>query len=482
MKHTHQVPGARRGIAPIVFAAVIAAACSGSPKKRPAPATPVRVAKVTTIDAPVNIMASGIVEPEQTVAVTAQISGSLLDVAFKEGDVVQKGQVLFHIDPRPLQAAVDQARAALARDEANAEASRRDDERYKRLADMGYVSRSQSDQMHANAVAQAATVKADEAALRSAEVNLGFATIRASISGRTGSLLVRPGNNVGPSSGPLVVINQLQPVLVRFPVLEQDFDALQRAVAIHPLSVVAAAGDSTPTSERGTLSFLDNAVDSLTGTVTGKAVFDNFGRRMWPGELVFLTVQLDVQHGVLAVPSDAVLTGQQGPYVYVVDPKGTAQTRDVAPGIQVADMTVVTRGLTAGEQVVVDGQSRLNPGGRVAIMKGGGDTSSTGSMRQAAGDVTNSDYSNDSNSTVVAGRAGASGSAATTARGSGATPPIVAPQPGNATRPVQSTPAQTQPTAPTTTRLPPTTASPPATRTPTTTSTPTTPTKGGIRP
>jgi multidrug efflux system membrane fusion protein len=423
--------------------AVLSFGCSKSQPKRGQPPTPVRVTPVARIDAPINVLASGVVEPMQTVSVTAQVSGSLLDVAFKEGQVVQKGQVLFHIDPRPLQAAVDQARAALARDEANAAASARDDERYKKLADMGYVSRSQSDQAHATAVAQAATAVADRAALRSAEVNLGFATIRAPISGRTGSLLVRAGNNVGPSSGPLIVINQLSPVLVRFPVLQQDFDALQRALSLHPLTVLATSSDSTPTTEHGTLSFLDNAVDSLTGTVTGKATFANAQRLMWPGELVFLTVQLDVQHGVLAVPTDAVLTGQQGPYVYVVDQKGTAQMRNVATGIQVADMTVIPHGLAAGERVVIDGQSRLNPGGRVAVMKGG-DTSSTGELSQAGGDV--APNGRGTNASLVTGRAGASGSAAATrtAAGSPVTETRVAPMAGGSPNFVQSPSAQTQ--------------------------------------
>jgi len=388
---------------PLIAAASIAACKSGTPKGQTPPA-PVRVATAQRIDAPVTIMASGVVEPIQTVAVTTQVSGSLLDVLFHEGDFVQSGQVLFRIDQRPLQAAVDEARAALSRDMAQADASGRDDVRYKTLADMGYVSRSQSDQMHATALAQAATVRADEASLRSAQVNLGFTTIRAPIAGRTGSLLVRRGNNVSPGTGALVVINQLRPVLVRFPVLEQDFAPLQRAVAGQALPVTAASGDSTQAIEHGELSFLDNAIDSLTGTVTGKATFQNEGRRMWPGELMFLSVQLEVQHGVVAVPSEAIQTGQQGPYVFVVDAKNTAQTRPVVPGIQVGDLTVVQRGVTSGERVVIDGQSRLSPGGRVALVAGPGtDTGATlhavTGGGSAAGDV-------------VAGRAGAAGSAA----------------------------------------------------------------------
>jgi membrane fusion protein, multidrug efflux system len=375
---------------------VAALAChSDQPARKPA-GTPVRVAATARIDAPVNLSASGVVEPMQTVAVTSQVSGTLQDVLFREGETVQAGKVLFRIDARPLQASLDQARATLARDEAQADAGRRDDARYQALASKGYVSRSQADQVHATALAQQATVEADRAVLRSATVSLGYATIRAPITGRTGSLLVRRGNIVTPAGGPLVVINQLRPVLVRFPVADQDFPSVQRALATHPLPVIATVSDSTQASERGQLSFLDNAIDSLTGTVTGKATFPNAGSRLWPGELVFLTVQLDVQRGVLAVPNEAVLTGQDGSYVYVVDAKNTAQTRNVVTGLQVGDVTVVAQGLAEGERVVVDGQSRLNPGARVSLVGNGADSSGrslsvtggSGNAGTAGGEVT----------------------------------------------------------------------------------------------
>jgi len=475
---------------------VLAAAsgCSKEQPKKAQPSTPVRVATATRIDAPVNIMASGVVEPMQTVAVTTQVSGTLLDVAFKEGDVVEKGQVLFHIDPRPLQAAVDQVRATLARDEAQAEAGQKDDDRYHKLADMGYVSRSQADQMHATAKAQMATADADRAALRAALVNLGFATIRAPISGRTGSLLVRQGNNASPGGSPLVVINQISPVLVRFPVLSQDFDALQRAVATHPVTVRAAASDSgSMTNEVGQLGFLDNAIDSLTGTVTGKAQFANAGRRLWPGELVFLTVEIAVQRGVIAVPTEAVQTGQQGAYVYVVDAKNAAATRPVATGMQLSELTVITKGLNAGERVVIDGQSKLNPGSKVAIVGPGGDTASaqlgasggvTGSTGSASGEIA----PGASNTAAAAGGGGQTGGARGGAAGGGRAgsvsagsqvngganlpPPIVrsgtnAPTASTPTTSVTpTTPATTGPARPpttTTTTPPATVARPPAT-------------------
>jgi multidrug efflux system membrane fusion protein len=359
-------------------------ACNrGAPARKQSP-TPVRVASVSRIDAPLTLVASGVVEPMQTVAVTAQVSATLMDVLFKEGDYVEQGQLLFRLDPRQLAAAADQARANLARDEAQSIAAHKDDERYAKLAELGFVSRSQADQFHAAAVAAAATVEADRAALRGANVNLGFTTIRAPIAGRTGTLLVRRGNNVSPTTGPLVVINQISPVFVRFPVLSQDLPNVQRAVASHPLTVDAVSTDSAESHERGELRFLNNEIDSLTGTVMGRATFHNPKHRLWPGELLFLTIQLQLQRGVLVVPTAAIQTGQQGTFVYVVDTKNDAQTRPVSIAQQVESLTVVPHGVSLGERVVVDGQSRIRPGAQVSIIGPGADTALA---RSAAGSV-----------------------------------------------------------------------------------------------
>jgi len=364
------------------------AACSKEEPKRQAPAVPVRVSAAKVIDAPISVTASGVVEPVQTVNVEAQTSGTVLEVAFRQGDYVRKGQVLFRLDPRPLQGIVEQARAVLARDQAQASASQHDAERYGSLAAKGYVTQSQAEQMQATAAAQAATVTADRAMLQNAEVSLGYATIRAPIDGRTGALLVRQGNLVSPGSGPLVVINQLRPIEVRFPVLPQDFQLLGAKGGGGGLPVTATSTDSATVSEHGELSFLDNAVDSLTGTVTGRARFENSASHLWPGQLVFVSVQAGVQRNVIAVPTPAVQIGQQGSYVYVVDPqKKVAQTRNVATGRSLGEMTIVMTGLAAGEQVVTDGQSRLSPGSHVTIiepgregnpMNPGGDTAATG--------------------------------------------------------------------------------------------------------
>jgi multidrug efflux system membrane fusion protein len=345
--------------------AAIAACATQAPQK--APPVPVEVAAVTTIAAPLTIGANGVVEPLQTVAVQAQVSGTLDAVNFREGDDVQAGQVLFRIDPRPYEATLRQVEATLARDEAVAQNAQRDAERYKALVEKDYVTKSQADQAASTATSAQATVIADRAAVDNARLNVSYTTIKAPISGRTGRLLVLQGNLVRANSDPLVVINQLRPILVRFPVAQHDFPALQRRNARGPVSVRVIAADSTKVDEAGTLAFLDNAVDSLTGTVTAKARFQNQGNGLWPGEYVRVNVELEVQANAIAVPTRAVLTGQQGYYVFVIGADRVAKVRPVSVGRVVGELTTIDKGLAAGEQVVVDGQSRLTPNAQVDV-------------------------------------------------------------------------------------------------------------------
>jgi len=345
-------------------ALTLLAACTSKAPER-SPSVPVAVAPAVRIDAPALLAANGVVEPVQTVAVEAQVGGTLTEVSFQEGDEVAEGQVLFRIDARPFQAALRQAQGALARDHAQALNAQRDAERYKALVAKDYVTQSQAEQAQAQATSMSATLQSDSAAVENARLNLEYTTIRAPIGGRTGSLLVRRGNLVKPSAGPLVVINELQPILVRFPVTGRDFLALRRRVASGPVPVRVTASDSTVLPEQGSLSFLDNAVDSLTGSVTAKARFTNSSRALWPGEYVRVSVQLDVRNGAIAVPTTAVLNGQEGTYVYVVDGEKNAHVRTVSVGQSVGDLTVIERGVEPGERVVVDGQSRLVPGAKV---------------------------------------------------------------------------------------------------------------------
>ncbi len=349
----------------IVSTAVVGAAACSKPQPPKQPPVPVEVAAAGRISAPLTIVANGSVEPRQTVAVQAQVGGILDAVGFNEGDDVTAGQILFRLDARPFEAALRQAEAALARDEAQAQNAARESDRYRSLVEKDYVTKSQADQAASAAAAAQATVQADKATVDNAKLNLNYATIRAPISGRTGRLLVRRGNLVRPGSDPLVVINQLRPILVRFPVLQRDFPALQRRRARGPVPVRVTAADSGRVAEAGTLEFLDNAVDSLTGSVTAKARFANQSNELWPGEYVQVSVELDVEQNALAIPTRALLSGQQGDYVFVVGANKLATVRPVSTGRVVGEFTTIDKGLEQGEQVVVDGQSRLTPNAKV---------------------------------------------------------------------------------------------------------------------
>ena len=371
------------------IALVVAAACS-KPPAQAAPPVPVQVASVSKISAPLTLEANGVVEPMQTVSVLSQIGGTLDTVLFNEGDEVRAGQVLFKLDSRPIAATLRQSEAALARDQAQAQSLQRDAERYKALVEKDYVTKSQADQAQSAAEAMQATVQSDKAAVDNARLNLEYATIRSPIAGRTGRLLVRRGNVVRANSDALVVINQLRPILVRFPIVQHDFPALQRRAARGgsvPVRVVSA--DSGAIDESGTLAFLDNAVDSLSGSVSAKARFQNQRDVLWPGEAVRVSVELEVQAGVVAVPTRAVLAGQQGSYVFVVGKDRIAKVRPVSVGRSVGtgDMTTIEKGLEPGEQVVIDGQSRLTPNARVDV-KAAPSTSASAQAVQAGSGAT----------------------------------------------------------------------------------------------
>jgi multidrug efflux system membrane fusion protein len=344
----------------------IAAGCGKPPAKR-TPSIPVTVAVATQIAAPHTLEANGVVEPLRTVAVEAQVGGTLDSVEFREGEDVQTGEVLFRIDPRPFQAALRQAEATLARDVAQAQSAQRDAERYQALVAKDYVTKSQADQAVAAAAALNATVQADSAAVDNARLNLGYTTIRAPIAGRTGRLLVKQGNLVKANADPLVVINTLHPITVRFPVVQRDFPELQRRTIRGNLPVRVVTADSGRVGDVGRLNFLDNEVDSLTGSVVAKAQFDNQMNALWPGEYVRVSVQLDVKPNAVAVPSSAVLPGQSGSYVFVVGADKVAKVRPITVGEVIGQLTTVDSGLVVGEHVVVDGQSRLTPNAHVDV-------------------------------------------------------------------------------------------------------------------
>ena len=347
----------------------LAAGCS-KPAPPKQPRVPVIVATVRRTALPYTLSTNGVVEPLQTAAVEAQVGGILTRVAFSEGQRVSAGQVLFEIDARPYVAALHEARGQLARDQAQAANARRDATRYSALVEKDYVTRSQADQAAATAASAQATVDADRAAVERAQLDVSNCTIRAPISGRTGGLLVRKGNLVkANASTPMVVINQIEPILVRFSVPQGELPDIQRYFgAGRPLAVEASPSEGSAGDPlTGTLAFVDNNVDSTTGTVLLKAKFENSGATLWPGQFVTVALRLYVDANALTVPSRAVLTGQQGTYVFTVDSSGNTHQVPVRVERTADTLAVVASGLSVGQRVITDGQSRLVAGSKVVV-------------------------------------------------------------------------------------------------------------------
>jgi len=362
--------------ATLVFLAI--SGCDKEDKTAPA-AVPVTVAAAQRRTVPFELAAPGMVEPLQTVAVQPQVNGLIEHIAFTEGQEVRKGQVLFQLDARPFQAALGQAQAALARDSAQAANAEQDVKRYASLAQKEYVTAQQYDQSRTTAAAAVATLAGSKAAVDQARLNLQYATIRAPIGGRTGSLRVREGNLVRTSDvTPLVTINQIRPILVRFAVPASNLGLIQRHRDSDPVVHAGPAGDSTgsggsPGSE-GMLTFVDNAVDTTTGTILLKGSFPNADGALWPGEFVNVRVRLYQDPNALVVPASAVVSGQQGSFVFVVQSDGTAKTFPVKVERTSDSVAVLASGIKPGDRVVTDGQLRLRSGSKVQIKASGDST------------------------------------------------------------------------------------------------------------
>ncbi|MGH9543570.1 MAG: efflux RND transporter periplasmic adaptor subunit [Terriglobales bacterium] len=335
----------------------------------PLPPVPVAVARVVTANVPTRVQAIGLAQPYSTVSVRTRVDGELQSVGFQQGDYVRKGQVLFTIDPRPFEAALSQADANLAKDLANYAEAKQEAARYAELAKAGVVSREQDDQMQAAAQALSASVAADRAAVETAKLNLSYCTIVSPVEGRTGSLLVQPGNVVQTNSTILVTINQIQPIYVAFAVPEQYLPLIKEFMRRRKL-LVQVHPQNDDHLDTGALTFVDNAVDPTTGTIKLMGTFPNPAHRLWPGEYLSAEVTLAVAANAVVVPQAAVMTGQDNLYVYVVTPQGTVENRTVVAGNSVNGLTVIQKGLQPGETVVTDGQLRLFPGAKVRIMSG----------------------------------------------------------------------------------------------------------------
>jgi multidrug efflux system membrane fusion protein len=366
-------PPRRRLVAPSVRVtallaciAVIAgsAGCARRPPQRGGRAS-VTVAAVERREMPFALASTGTVEAVQTAVLTAQVGGTVTRVAFREGGHVAEGQPLIELDPRPFRAALEQARAAHARDRAQAVIARLEAERAETLFGQGLLSQAERDQKRAASETWEATVRADSATLDNARLNLDYATIRAPFAGRTGQVMVNVGETVRAASGvPLVTVNRIHPVRVRFTVPVSAVPLVQAHRDGRP-RVIARAADST--EYEGPLVFVDNAVDPASGTLLLKGEFANRDGRLVPGQFVDVRLVLYRDPAAVVVPAAAVTNGQEGAYVYVMNADSTVTSRPVQVSRTVDDLAVVAAGLQPGETVVTDGQLRLSPGAKVVV-------------------------------------------------------------------------------------------------------------------
>jgi multidrug efflux system membrane fusion protein len=385
------------GILGLLFLAGLFPACSNEKSGKGASAPlPVIVGIATQKTIPVQLRAIGNVQAYSTVTVKSRVPGQIMRVYFKEGDDVKKGNLLFMIDPRPFEAALKQAEANLERDmaqvrqaeanlgrdmaqEKNAQA---DADRYKMLFEKGVVAQQQYDKFRTDWEALVATVQADRAAKANAEaavladrasvenakLQLSYCSIHSPMDGRTGSLIVQEGNIIKENDANLVVINQITPIYVTFSVPEQYLGEIKKYMNAGKLKVEAIVPNNNEVSpHQGFISFVDNAVDTTTGTIRLKGTFANNERRLWPGHFVNVILTLTTESNVIVIPSQTIQTGQEGQYVFVVKPDLTVESRPVVAGRTSDGETVIQKGLNADEKVVTDGQLRLYPGAKVEI-------------------------------------------------------------------------------------------------------------------
>lgn len=331
---------------------------------------PVDIGKSTQKNMPVQVTAIGNVEAYSTVTVQTLVNGEIQKAYFREGQDVKKGDLLFSIDPRPFQAALSQAEANLARDKAQFQYAKTEAHQYTELKKEGIVSQIQYQQYTSNADALEAAVRADQAAVENAKIQLSYCSIYSPINGRTGSLLVHPGNIVKSNTTNLVVINQITPIYVDFSVPEQFLPQVKQHDAQGRLRVLAYPSGSGGKPSIGVLTFINNMVDNNTGTIELKGTFANRDRRLWPGQFVNVTLDLTVQKNATVVPSQAVQNGEKGKYVYVVKSNHTVSYRPVTVGATLNGLTIVQKGLNPGETVVTNGQLRLFPGAKVSFKSG----------------------------------------------------------------------------------------------------------------
>jgi membrane fusion protein, multidrug efflux system len=336
-------------------------------EKKERPGAPVRVAQVTQRTIPVRVEAIGAVQANAVVKIKSRVDGQIISAGFREGQIVKKGDLLFQIDPRPFEAALKQAEANLARDQAQLTKAKSDLERYSALSNKGFSSQQRFEEARAAVGVYSASIQAGEQAIEIARLNLEFTTIRSPVTGRTGSMLVYPGNLVEANKDPpLVTINEIQPILISFSVPEQYLPEIKRRMVKEELTVNVTIPEEKASPVSGEVTFIDNQVDVQTGTIVLKARSDNEDERLTPGQFVNVSMKLAALENATTVPSRAIQVNQSGSFVFVVKENKTVEMRPVEVGPQADDFTAVLKGLKKGETVVTDGQLRLFPNAKVA--------------------------------------------------------------------------------------------------------------------
>jgi membrane fusion protein, multidrug efflux system len=334
----------------------------------PNPDIPITAGAAQAQDVPIYLQGIGTVQAINTVNVKSRVDGEIMQAFFTQGQEVQQNDRLFLIDPRPFQALLDQAKANAVKDQAQLLGAQRDLTRFGQLVGSGFQTRQSFEDQQATVAQLQGALQADQAAIETQQLDLGFTAIRSPISGRTGALLVDPGNYVQASTGtPLVSITQVKPIFVDFTLPATNLDAIRQSQADHPLQVDAFASDGKTLLGKGTLSFIDNHVDITTGTIALKGTFANADERLWPGEFINARLILSVRHNAVTVPAQTVMAGPNGDYVYVIRPDDTVQRRTVQLASQQDGIAVIAKGLAAGDKVVVDGQYRLANNVKVKI-------------------------------------------------------------------------------------------------------------------
>lgn len=350
-------------------------------------AVPVSVGTVERKDMPVNLPGIGNVRAFAEVSVKPRVTGQVANVLFQEGQEVKEGDVLVMLDPEPFEVALTQAKARLSQARSTVELAQSRLTRAETLTKSGAIAQEEMDQLQNTLRLAQASIEVESAAVRGAELQLSYCTIRSPIGGRTGRRVVDAGNVVKAEETELVTVYQLRPVQVVFSVPEQHLSEIMREMSAGPLQVTIRTGGSTGREARGKLTFVDNAVRATTGTIDLKAEFPNDELALWPGQFGEVTLTLSVQRDAVVIPSAAVQTGQQGAFVFVIKKDSTVEVRPIKIARTLRDQTVVRDGLKPGEVVVTDGQLRLTPGVKAIIKPPVGETATAPPIAEKGDEV-----------------------------------------------------------------------------------------------